>query len=245
MFSAITPRYDFLNHFLSFGRDRAWRRRAVQVTSPPADGQVLDLCCGTGDLAFEFLQNDAFHGSVTGADFCADMLGVATRKAVSRDPQRRTNWVEAEAEHLPFPNERFDVVTIAFGLRNMAEPSETLREMLRVTRAGGRCVVLELNNPPGPLWSRLFQFYFSRLSPWLGRLISGDRDAYSYLPRSVARFPSAAALATMIEQSGWGHCRFEALTGGVAYLHTAEAPPRQSHPAKRAAAREPARAAAT
>jgi len=237
MFASITPRYDLLNALLSFGRDRSWRRRAVEAARLSPRGRVLDLCCGTGDVAFEVLSRGSFHGHVVGADFCAEMLDAAGKKAAARGfaAGNRTSFVLAEAERLPFPDGSFDAVFIAFGLRNMADLETALAEMLRVTKPGGRCVVLELNTPRSRVWSPLFRFYFHHVSPRIGAWLSGNAGAYRYLPDSVARFANPNALAVMMGHCGWRNCRFEPLSGGIAYLHVAESPSSRA-PAKKLAA---------
>jgi demethylmenaquinone methyltransferase/2-methoxy-6-polyprenyl-1,4-benzoquinol methylase len=215
MFAAVARRYDFLNHLLSFNADRSWRRRAVERVSPilcRPGARVLDLCCGTGDL---LLALEARSGSpVWGADFCHPMLLIARHKSPV------CVLFEADALRLPLPDSSLDLVTAAFGFRNLASYSEGLDELLRVLRPGGMVAILEFSQPPGRLFPVLYGFYSRRILPLLGGAVSGCGGAYTYLPESVRRFPSADDLARDMRAAGFSDVSYERMTGGIVALHT-------------------------
>ncbi|MGB6429935.1 MAG: bifunctional demethylmenaquinone methyltransferase/2-methoxy-6-polyprenyl-1,4-benzoquinol methylase UbiE [Candidatus Acidiferrales bacterium] len=225
MFSGIAPRYDFLNHFLSGRLDNVWRRRVARrfaaILARP-EARVLDLCCGTGDLAFA-LAREGSAAQITGADFSPEMLAIARRKAAARSESAARGaieFVEADALHLPFGDATFDLVTTAFGFRNLANYDEGLKEIRRVLRPGGEIGILEFSEPKGKLFGALYRFYFRRILPTVGGAISGNAAAYSYLPRSVGRFPSPEELAAQMERARFDAVRFERWTGGIVALHT-------------------------
>jgi demethylmenaquinone methyltransferase / 2-methoxy-6-polyprenyl-1,4-benzoquinol methylase len=231
MFSHIAPRYDLLNHLLSLRFDVMWRKRLARrfaniLTLPGA--RVLDLCCGTGDLALALA--DATRASTSfqpaclvGADFAHPMLVRAREKAGGG--QRRLEFVEADALSLPFADATFDLVATAFGFRNLANYAAGLRELRRVLAVGGSLAILEFAEPRGALFHNLFRFYFQYLLPVVGAVVSGHAQAYSYLPESVARFPSPSELAELMERCGFGDVAFESWTAGIVTLHTGCAPP--------------------
>jgi demethylmenaquinone methyltransferase/2-methoxy-6-polyprenyl-1,4-benzoquinol methylase len=217
MFAGIAHRYDFLNHFLSVSIDRRWRRAAVQKVnqlSAAKPGRVcLDLCTGTGDLAI------ALHRSlgceVVASDFCHPMLTRAAAKVRGMSIRN----VEADALSLPFPDRSFDALTIAFGLRNLEDPVRGLTEMRRVLKPGGALVILEFSRPVAPLIRQAFGFYFRRILPKLGAAISGDGEAYQYLPDSVYRFPAQQELIDVLRSAGFQNPGYRNLSGGIAALH--------------------------
>jgi demethylmenaquinone methyltransferase/2-methoxy-6-polyprenyl-1,4-benzoquinol methylase len=218
MFSGIASRYDLLNHLLSGNIDKRWRRLVVQKLRPVLDDPaklVLDVACGTGDLSLAL--SSASQASVIGTDFCRPMLEVAARKITSNSS--RIPLLEADALHLPFANRQFDAVTIAFGLRNLASVEGGLGELFRILRPEGMVAILEFSEPVIPGFRELFQFYFSRVLPRVGGLISGSRGAYEYLPESVSRFPGQSRLAEMMKGVGFHDVSYENLTGGIAALH--------------------------
>jgi demethylmenaquinone methyltransferase/2-methoxy-6-polyprenyl-1,4-benzoquinol methylase len=217
MFAGIAVRYDLLNHLLSGNTDRRWRQLVARRLKPAlgADTRALDVACGTGDLSLTLAQAGAEH--VVGLDFCRPMLELAARKA--RDSSRALPFVEGDALCLPFADRSFDVVTIAFGLRNLADVEGGLREFWRVLRPGGTLAVLEFSRPVVPGFRALFQFYFRRVLPRIGGLVSGSRGAYEYLPDSVSRFPDQARLAELMRGVGFAAVEYENLTGGIAALH--------------------------
>lgn len=218
MFGRIAGRYDLLNHLLSGNVDKRWRRLVARTLRPwlVEGARVLDVACGTGDLALALASEG--EGAVVGLDFCRPMLEIARRKAVGES--RGLPFVEGDALRLPFADESFDVVTIAFGLRNLAGVEEGLRELLRVLRPGGRAAVLEFSSPVVPGFSALFRFYFARVLPRVGGLVSGSRGAYEYLPDSVSRFPDQKRLAELMREAGFEEVEYRNLTGGIAALHT-------------------------
>jgi demethylmenaquinone methyltransferase / 2-methoxy-6-polyprenyl-1,4-benzoquinol methylase len=224
MFGRIAGRYDLLNHLLSGNVDKSWRRLVARtLSSSLVEGaRVLDVACGTGDLSLTLARAGA--ASVVGLDFCRPMLEIARRKADAG--LRGLPFVEADALRLPFADESFDAVTIAFGLRNLAGVEEGLRELLRVLKAGGRVAVLEFSSPVVPGFRALFRFYFTRVLPRVGGLVSGSRGAYEYLPDSVSRFPDQKGLAALMREAGFGEVEYRNLTGGIAALHTGTRPAR-------------------
>lgn len=219
MFAGIAGRYDLLNHLLSINIDKRWRRRVRQkladVLANP-DATVLDVACGTGDLSFE-LQRSSPAG-VIGSDFCRPMLTVAKEKAESS--QMRVPFVESDAMNLPFADNSFDAVTIAFGLRNLSNFEVGLAELNRILKPGGRLAVLEFSSPGVPGFKTLFGFYFTQILPRIGGVVSGSRGAYEYLPDSVSKFPDQKGLAELMRSTGFDGVEYENLTGGIAAIHT-------------------------
>ena len=218
MFSGIARRYDFLNHVLSVNIDKRWRRllreKLSDVLARP-DALVLDVACGTGDLAIELKRNAA--AKVVGSDFCRPMLAIAKDKTGNDDLV--IPYVEGDALGLPFGDRTFEAVTIAFGLRNLASWQDGLTELNRVLKPGGRLLVLEFSNPSVPGLRSLFNFYFTKILPRIGGMVSGSRSAYDYLPSSVARFPDQKGLSELMRSSGFGKVEYQNLTGGIAAIH--------------------------
>lgn len=221
MFGRVAGRYDLLNHLLSFQIDRYWRSRTVarveHILRRPGT-RSLDLCCGTGDLLLALEARAHSQAAVLGGDFCHPMLVEAGRKAGRRGAA--TPLVECDALALPFADRSLDLITVAFGFRNFANYRAGLEELNRVLKPGGMLAVLEFSTPPNALFRALYGFYSRRVLPAIGGLISGDRDAYRYLPESVSRFPAAEALAAEMEGAGFTRVGFERLTFGVVALHT-------------------------
>jgi demethylmenaquinone methyltransferase/2-methoxy-6-polyprenyl-1,4-benzoquinol methylase len=218
MFAGIAVRYDLLNHLLSGNIDKRWRQRVVRKIMPilaNPEMLVLDVACGTGDLTLA-LASEA-RAKVVGSDFCRPMLSIAARKAESN--LAGTPFIEADALSLPFGNECFDAVTIAFGLRNLSSVDRGLVELRRVLKPGGQLAILEFSEPVIPGFRQMFAFYFSTLLPRIGGWISGSRGAYEYLPDSVSRFPNQKKLAERMLESGFEAVSFENLTGGIAAIH--------------------------
>lgn len=216
MFAEIAPRYDFLNHALSLNIDRRWRRLVIKAVADQLDrpdSAALDLCCGTGDLSLEL----GAHARTIGVDFCHPMLQLATEKV--RRAQLPVELIEGDALRVPFADSSFDVVTVAFGLRNVDGTKEGLREIYRLLKPGGRGVVLEFSHPQLPIFRSLFHFYFTRLLPRIGNAISGSSFAYQYLPDSVISFPNQKDLAQLMRQVGFSEVRYYNLFAGVASLH--------------------------
>ena len=215
MFGRIAHRYDLLNRVLSLGRDVSWRRTAARRVSALEPRLVLDLCTGTGDLAL------ALGDGVVGADFCLPMLALARRKA--QQGGRPLRLCAADALRLPFADRSFDAVTVAFGVRNFAALDRGLAEMVRVLRPGGALVVLEFSRPRGPA-APLLGWWARTVPPRIGRWVSGDPEAYSYLPASVSTFPEGAAMARSLETAGLAPVSVRPLTGGVVSLYEGRRP---------------------
>jgi demethylmenaquinone methyltransferase/2-methoxy-6-polyprenyl-1,4-benzoquinol methylase len=218
MFGRIAPRYDLLNHLLSFNLDKRWRARTVErvadILDRP-DSRVLDLCCGTGDvlLALEARAKRRLLAS----DFCHPMLVEARRKIAFRG--FRTPVFEADALALPLAAGSLDLITVAFGFRNLASYQRGLEEMLRVLKPGGVAAILEFSQPPNRAFAALYGFFSTRVLPAVGGIISGSPDAYSYLPESIRKFPGAEALASEMQAVGFSPVEFERMTGGAVALH--------------------------
>jgi demethylmenaquinone methyltransferase/2-methoxy-6-polyprenyl-1,4-benzoquinol methylase len=208
MFDRIAPVYDVMNRVMTAGLDRSWRRATVAAVVRPGD-RVLDVCCGTGDLAIAARRAGA---QVSGVDFSERMLARAREK----DP--KIEWVPGDALDLPFAEASFDVATVGFGVRNLEDLERGLRELRRVLRGGGRVGILEITRPKGPL-RHFYSLWFDRVVPLLGKLLPGG-SAYTYLPASVRRFPGPEELASMLDAAGFADTRFRLLAGGIVALHT-------------------------
>lgn len=209
-FDKIARDYDRLNRLMTLGLDCRWRKRAVRGLK----GEVLDVACGTGDMAVSLVERGC---TVTGVDISEEMLSIARQKAPI------VTFMIADAEHLPFPDASFDAVTCAFGVRNFVHLEQGLNEMLRVLKPGGQLVVLELATPDSPLVKPFYNLYTRRIIPWLGSRIAGNREAYTYLPASIERFPKGDAFLEKIRNSRFPilNCRQRKLTFGVCRLYTA------------------------
>ena len=218
MFASIVHRYDLVNRLLSFRRDVYWRRAAVLHGQVPPGGRALDLCAGTADVALELVrQVPGAH--VIAVDNCEPMLIRGLLKARSAGVLDQIRFVAAPAELLPFPDETFDGAFVAFGIRNVADWRQGLREMARVLRPGGRVVILEFSSPSVPLFRSLYHFYSHRILPWVGGLLSGNRAAYEYLPTSVDGFPSPEGLLALMEDAGFFEVSYLPLTFGIVTIH--------------------------
>jgi demethylmenaquinone methyltransferase / 2-methoxy-6-polyprenyl-1,4-benzoquinol methylase len=215
MFATVAPRYDLLNHLLSFNIDRYWRARTVRhvrhVLNRPG-ARAVDLCCGTGDLTLAL--QSAGSAMVFGSDFCHPMLTAARRKS---DGTGR--WFEADALRLPVSDASFDLISAAFGFRNLANYDAGLREMRRILRPGGVAAILEFSQPPNPAFSALYGWYSKHILPRIGAALSGSPDAYAYLPESVRKFPGVEELAARMRVAGFRDVRFQRMTFGIVALH--------------------------
>jgi demethylmenaquinone methyltransferase / 2-methoxy-6-polyprenyl-1,4-benzoquinol methylase len=231
MFGGIAPRYDLLNHTLSGGVDTYWRARTVRLVKPEGTEPILDLCTGTGDLAFAFAKAGRGQVPIVGADFTPEMIELANAKrdkaeAAGKVPTGLMQFVVADAQQLPFESDSYQIVSVAFGLRNVADTMLGLREMVRVCRPGGRVAVLEFSKPRNRAFNAVYQAYFRTVLPRIGQVVSGSRDlAYEYLPQSVAEFPCGEALASMMQQAGLEQMQFRPLTFGIATLYWGRKPP--------------------
>ncbi len=217
MFGRIAPRYDLANHLLSLNIDRSWRRRTVSrvrdVLLKP-DARILDLCCGTGDLTIALSERRGMP--IFGSDFCHPMLLAAARKSASP-------FFEADALTLPLPDASLDLITCAFGFRNLVNYDAGLREFRRVLKPGGRVALLEFSTPPNPSFAALYRVYSRIVLPQLGGVLSGVRGAYTYLPESVRKFPNAEELAARMQAVGFQAVTFERWTAGIVALHLGSA----------------------
>ena len=226
MFGEISGRYDFLNHFLSAGTDYYWRWRCARAAPVSGELPILDVCTGTGDLAVAFWWRAGGKVRVVGADFTHEMLTLANRKVESL-PHGAVEFVEADAQRLPFADDQFQIVSVAFGLRNVADTAQGLREMARVCAPGGSVVVLEFSLPRNRLIGGLYGWYFRNVLPRLGQFISRNRQAaYSYLPDSVSEFPSGERLADMMNACGLERATWRPLTFGLATVYVGRKPER-------------------
>jgi demethylmenaquinone methyltransferase/2-methoxy-6-polyprenyl-1,4-benzoquinol methylase len=226
MFTSIAPRYDLLNHVLSFNIDRLWWRRTarsfVEILAQP-DARILDLCCGTGDMTFALRrQSRGYSQQILGADFSHAMLQRAygkSRDKSSSDAQLAIlRWIEADALNLPFPDQHFNLVTSAFGFRNLADYDAGLREIVRVLRPGGECGILDFSEPKG-MMGRLYRIYFKQVLPRVGTMISGVSGPYTYLPNSVERFPEPQEMLARMRQAGFREASWTPYTFGIAGLY--------------------------
>jgi demethylmenaquinone methyltransferase/2-methoxy-6-polyprenyl-1,4-benzoquinol methylase len=219
MFGRIAPRYDLLNHLLSVNIDRSWRARTVsrvaQILERPG-AQVLDVCCGTGDLMLA-LESHGRSASVFGSDFCHPMLVAARHK--TGQGRFRSELFEADALQLPIADASLDLVSTAFGFRNLTNYRSGLAELRRILKPGGTLAILEFSTPPNPLLAGLYGFYSRTILPAIGGIVSGSKEAYTYLPESVRKFPDADGLADQMRDTGFVNVRFERMTAGIVALH--------------------------
>jgi demethylmenaquinone methyltransferase/2-methoxy-6-polyprenyl-1,4-benzoquinol methylase len=220
MFGHIAPSYDLLNHLLSLNVDKYWRWRTTKLAPPAGTAPILDLCTGTGDLALAYDRASSGQAPIVGADFCHEMLLPAVKKTAKRNASGRIRFVEADAQRLPFPNDSFQITTVAFGLRNVTDTDRGLAEMVRVTQPGGHVAILEFSQPRHWLFGWLYRFYFRCILPMVGQLLSRSKDnAYHYLPASVMEFPDGEALAERLRGHGLADVRWHPFTFGIATLY--------------------------
>jgi demethylmenaquinone methyltransferase/2-methoxy-6-polyprenyl-1,4-benzoquinol methylase len=219
MFDSIATSYDFLNHFLSFGTDRIWRKKAIQIISGSfKNPKILDVAAGTADLSIAAIKLDPEH--ITGIDISAKMLEIGREKISRKRHGERIELVQGDSEKIPFANDHFDVAMVAFGVRNFADPLKGLSEMTRVVRRGGMVLVLEFSKPEKSPVRQLYKFYFLNVLPLIGRLFSRNKKAYSYLPESVMQFPDNEQFMELMEKTGLSSVSQKKLTWGVASIYT-------------------------
>ena len=220
MFGEIASRYDLLNHLLSLNVDKYWRWYTVRKLPPTGAAPILDVCTGTGDLALAWRRKADDATQVVAADFCHPMLVIGDQKSQAAGSRQGTLFVEADAQELPFPSDTFQIVSVAFGLRNVSDTDRGLREMTRVARAGGHVAVLEFAMPTWQPFKAIYGWYFRNVLPKVGQLLARNRqEAYNYLPQSVGEFPQGEALAERMRAAGLREVRYYPLTLGVAMLY--------------------------
>lgn len=217
MFDNISSDYDFLNHFLSLGIDIAWRKKAIKLLRPLNPRTILDVATGTGDFAIEALRLKP--EKVIGVDISDGMLSVGREKLKRRNPDRTIELLHGDSEKLPFEENKFDAVIVAFGVRNFENLKNGLSEMLRVVRPGGMVVILEFSKPTKFPFKQLYNFYFKFVLPKIGRWVSKDSSAYTYLPESVQAFPDGEGFTKILDQLGYKNTRCKPLTFGISSLY--------------------------
>lgn len=219
MFNSIAGRYDFLNHFLSFGTDYRWRKKAVRIISGhKIHSEILDIATGTGDLAIAAMKLNPIK--ITGIDISEKMLEIGREKIAKKGLNDKIELLNGDSEHIAFNDNSFDVSMVAFGVRNFSDPLKGLSEIYRVTRPGGLLVVLEFSRPLSFPFRQLYSFYFLNILPLFGRLFSKDKNAYSYLPESVMKFPDNELFLKMVSEAGFVNEHQVKLTGGIASIYT-------------------------
>ncbi|MBS1914443.1 MAG: bifunctional demethylmenaquinone methyltransferase/2-methoxy-6-polyprenyl-1,4-benzoquinol methylase UbiE [Bacteroidetes bacterium] len=219
MFADISDRYDAGNDILSFGTHRLWKQRMVRMARAPKGGSVLDLATGTGDIALLFSNSVGGSGHVLGVDFCASMIDHARARVNNQRPNLA--FEVGDAMNLRFNDDSYDVTTISFGIRNVDDPVRALSEMHRVTRPGGRVVVMEFGQPRG-VFGSLYRFYSSKILPFIGGLVLRNRSAYDYLNRTAAAFPCRDEFTALMHAAGFRHARWTSLFGGIAFIYVGD-----------------------
>ena len=220
MFDDISGKYDFLNHFFSFGIDHLWRKKLVRLLAPSKPLSILDVACGTGDLALSLARLRPQR--IVGIDISEKMLEIGRQKISRKGQEPVIRLQQGDAEHIPFPDNTFDAVTVAFGVRNFDDLGLGLSEMRRVLKPGGCMLILEFSHPAAFPMKQLYGFYSHAVIPAVGRLISGSRTAYTYLPQSVDAFPSGKDFLEILDQRGLARVNQISLTGGIASVYTGE-----------------------
>ena len=219
VFHSVADRYDLMNDLMSGGIHRIWKRFTIEVSAVRSGNRVLDVAGGTGDLTAKFSELVGADGEVVLADINESMLKVGRDKLIDRGYHGNIEYVQANAESLPFPDDHFDVVSIAFGLRNVTNKDAALRSMLRVLKPGGRLLVLEFSKPGNELLNQAYDTYSFKVLPMLGKLVAGDSESYQYLAESIRMHPDQDSLKEMMEAAGFGRCEYFNMTGGVVALH--------------------------
>lgn len=219
VFDSVAARYDLMNDLMSAGVHRLWKRFTIELSGVRKGNAVLDIAGGTGDLAARFAELVGPEGRVVLADINDAMLEVGRDKLIDSGRLDHIEFVQADAQDLPFPDDSFDCVTIAFGLRNVTDKPRALRSMLRVLKPGGRLLVLEFSKPGNPLLSRAYDTYSFRVLPFMGKLVANDSDSYQYLAESIRMHPDQESLKDMMEDAGFSRCEYHNMTGGIVAVH--------------------------
>jgi len=219
VFHSVASRYDLMNDLMSAGIHRIWKRFTIELSGVRKGNSVLDIAGGTGDLAARFADIVGPEGAVVLADINESMLKVGRDKLLDSGHLGNLEFVQADAQYLPFPDDSFDCITIAFGLRNVTDKDKALRSMLRVLKPGGRLLVLEFSKPQNPLLSKAYDAYSFKVLPVMGRLVANDSDSYQYLAESIRVHPDQETLKEMMEDAGFTRCEYHNMTGGVVALH--------------------------
>lgn len=219
VFDSVASRYDVMNDLMSVGIHRIWKRFTIELSGVRRGNNVLDIAGGTGDLAAKFAPMVGDTGSVVLADINANMLSVGRDRLIDKGVPGNLHYVQADAQYLPFPDEHFDCITIAFGLRNVTDKDLALRSMLRILKPGGRLLVLEFSKPKNPLLSRAYDAYSFSILPAMGRLVAGDSESYQYLAESIRMHPNQETLRDMMQEAGFARCDYHNMTGGIVAVH--------------------------
>jgi len=220
MFNNIAPKYDFLNHFLSAGIDKRWRKKTIQLLKPFKPKQILDIATGTGDLAIEALSLNPEH--ITGTDISEEMLKIAKTKIEQKKVDNKISLLQAASENLPFPDSYFDAVTVAFGVRNFNDLEKGLSEIFRVLKTDGVAAILEFSVPLSFPMKQLYLFYFKKMLPLIGKIVSKNNMAYTYLPETVLSFPQGKKFTKLLEKTGFAKTIFKRLSTGICTIYIAE-----------------------
>lgn len=222
LFDSIAKDYDKLNHILSLGIDKTWRRRAIKNIAQDCPQQILDIACGTGDFSIDIANRTRPETTITGLDLSEGMLEVMCRKVDKAGLSARIKTMVGNSESMPFEDGSFDRVTIAFGIRNFENRETALKEILRVLKPGGRLVILELSVPSNPVIRWAYKLYFMKILPWIGGMVSGEKAAYSYLPASVLKFPGKEEWMATMRSCGYSEVKYKAFTLGICRMYIGE-----------------------
>ncbi len=220
MFDNIAPSYDLLNHSLTVGIDRIWRRKAIKIANANSPSSILDVAAGTGD--FSILEAQRTAATITAIDISQNMLDIAVQKAEKAGLSSRVKFMKADSLCMPFEDDMFDAVTVGFGVRNFVDIPKGLTEIRRVLKPGGRLVVLELSEPPNPVVKAGYSFYFHKVLPFFGRIVSKDKEAYTYLPNSVDNFPYGERFVSIMNDCGYRNTSLKWLSLGIAAIYVGE-----------------------
>ncbi|MEQ6885503.1 bifunctional demethylmenaquinone methyltransferase/2-methoxy-6-polyprenyl-1,4-benzoquinol methylase UbiE [Salicola sp. Rm-C-2C1-2] len=224
VFSSVAGRYDLMNDLMSMGIHRLWKRFTIELSSVRPGHRILDIAGGTGDLTMQFADRVGTQGEVVLADINQEMLEVGRERLIDRGYAGRVDYVQANAECLPFPDNYFNAVSIAFGLRNVTDKDLALREMTRVLKPGGKLLILEFSKPVNPLLNKAYDTYSFTALPLMGRLVAGDSESYKYLAESIRMHPDQQTLKHMMQDAGLVQCKYHNMTGGIVALHAGVKP---------------------